>query len=342
LENKKVQILVTGGTGFLGSYLLRFLIQQGFTRVRAIKRRTASLDLVQDIEHQIEWVEGELTDWFLLSDSLKGVDWVFHVAALVSFEAKDFPEMKRINVDVTADLVNLSLDAGIKKFCYVSSIAALGRSKEGEILDENAIWKQSPYNSRYGMTKFAGEQEVWRGVEEGLTAVIVNPGMILGSGRWQEGTSRFFSLIDEGFPFIPKGSATWVDVRDVVRAMYLLMVADIQAERFILVAGEQTYKAFFTSVARFLGKKTRWISLPVFAQYIILPFAWIIARLTGKRAFITPESLRLSGHSFFYQTKKSRTIPGFKEYLPINQSVSDTSLAYLSWKKNNLFFPLKF
>jgi len=180
LENKNIQILVTGGTGFLGSYLLRFLLQQGYKRIRAVKRANSSLDLVPDVTDQIEWVEGELTDWFFLSDCIKDVDWVFHLAALVSFDAKDFPEMRKINVSVTADLVNLALDYNIKKFCYVSSIAALGRSKEGETLDENSIWKESPYNSRYGMTKFAGEQEVWRGVEEGLNAVVVNPGMILG------------------------------------------------------------------------------------------------------------------------------------------------------------------
>jgi nucleoside-diphosphate-sugar epimerase len=342
LEKNKLQILVTGGTGFLGSYLLRFLIQQGFTRVRAIKRKNAPLDLVADIVGQIEWVEGDLTDWFLLSDALNGVDWVFHVAALVSFEAKDFPAMQQINVQVTADLVNLSLDYGIRKFCYVSSIAALGRSKRGEVLDENAIWKQSPYNSRYGMTKFAGEQEVWRGIEEGLPAVIVNPGMILGSGRWHEGTSRFFSLIHQGFPFIPNGSATWVDVRDVVRAMYLLMDADMQSERFILVAGEQSYKDFFPMVAGFLGKKTYWISLPGFIQYMILPFVWMLAGISGKRAFITPESLRLSNNSFFYKNEKSLTITGFNRYIPIEQTVRDTSVAFLSWKKNNLFFPLSF
>lgn len=342
MENKNIQILVTGGTGFLGSYLLRFLLQQGYSRIRAIKRKNSSLDLVQDFANQIAWEEGELTDWFFLSDCFKEVDWVFHAAALVSFDAKDFTEMQKINVSVTADLVNLALDNKIKKFCYVSSIAALGRSKEGETLDENSIWKQSPYNSRYGMTKFAGEQEVWRGVEEGLNAIIVNPGMIIGSGRWSEGTSRFFSLIDEGFPFIPHGAATWVDVRDVVRTMYLLMTSDILSERFILVAGIQSYRDFFTSVAAFLNKKTTWISLPAFLQQLILPFAWILSRVSGKRAFITPESFRLSKNSFFYRTEKSMSIPGFDAYISINQSVEDTSNAFLRWKKSKLFSPLKF
>ncbi|MFY8013363.1 MAG: NAD-dependent epimerase/dehydratase family protein, partial [Saprospiraceae bacterium] len=240
MENKSKRILVTGGTGFLGSYLLRFLVQHGYTNIRAIKRKNSSLDLVGDIANQIDWVEGELTDWFFLSDCFEDIDWVFHVAALVSFDARDYKEMQLINVRVTADLVNLSLDNHIQKFCFVSSIAALGRSKVGETLDESAVWKHSPYNSRYGMSKFLGEQEVWRGMAEGLSAVIVNPGMILGSGRWNEGTSRFFSLIDSGFPFIPNGAATWVDVRDVVSAMYQLMISDIHSQRFILVAGIQS------------------------------------------------------------------------------------------------------
>ena len=342
MENKSKRILVTGGTGFLGSYLLRFLVQNGYTNIKAIKRQNSSLDLVGDMSNQIDWVEGELTDWFFLSDCFKDIDWVFHVAALVSFDARDYQEMQLINVRVTADVVNLSLDNHIQKFCFVSSIAALGRSKVGEILDEKAVWKHSPYNSRYGMSKFLGEQEVWRGIEEGLSAVIVNPGMILGSGRWTEGTSRFFSLIDSGFPFIPNGAATWVDVRDVVTAMHHLMISNVHSERFILVAGVQSYNDFFKSVASALGKKINWISLPSFIQSLILPFAWLIARLSGKRSFITRESLRLSKNSFFYKTDKSLTIPGFNEYLTINQSILDTSLAYQSEKKNNRFSPLKF
>lgn len=342
MENKSKRILVTGGTGFLGSYLLRFLVQNGYTNIKAIKRQNSSLDLVGDIANQIDWVEGELTDWFFLSDCFKDIDWVFHVAALVSFDAKDYKEMQLINVRVTADVVNLSLDNHIQKFCFVSSIAALGRSKVGETLDENAVWKHSPYNSRYGMSKFLGEQEVWRGIEEGLSAVIVNPGMILGSGRWTEGTSRFFSLIDSGFPFIPNGAATWVDVRDVVTAMHHLMTSNVHSERFILVAGVQSYNDFFKAVASAIGKKINWISIPSFIQSLILPFAWLIARLSGKRPFITRESLRLSKNSFFYKTDKSLTIPGFNEYLTINQSILDTSLAYQSEKKNNRFYPLKF
>jgi nucleoside-diphosphate-sugar epimerase len=342
LENKSKRILVTGGTGFLGSYLLRFLVQNGYTNIKAIKRRNSTLDLVGDLSNQIDWVEGELTDWFFLSDCFKDIDWVFHVAALVSFDVRDYQEMQLINVRVTADLVNLSLDNHIQKFCFVSSISALGRSKAGETLDENAVWKHSPYNSRYGMSKFLGEQEVWRGIEEGLSAVIVNPGMILGSGRWTEGTSRFFSLIDSGFPFIPNGAATWVDVRDVVTAMHHLMTSNVHSERFILVAGVQSYNDFFKAVACAIGQKINWISIPSFIQSLILPFAWLVARLSGKRPFITRESLKLSKNSFFYKTNKSLTIPGFNEYLTINKSILDTGLAYQSEKKNNRFSPLKF
>ena len=342
MENKSKRILVTGGTGFLGSYLLRFLVQHGYTNIRAIKRKNSSLDLVGDIANQIDWVEGELTDWFFLSDCFEDIEWVFHVAALVSFDARDYKEMQLINVRVTADLVNLSLDNHIQKFCFVSSIAALGRSKVGETLDESAVWKHSPYNSRYGMSKFLGEQEVWRGMAEGLSAVIVNPGMILGSGRWNEGTSRFFSLIDSGFPFIPNGAATWVDVRDVVSAMYQLMISDIHSQRFILVAGIQSYNDFFKTAASALGKKISWIALPSFIQSLILPFAWLLARLSGKRAFITKESLRLSKNSFFYKTDKSLTIPGFIKYLPVQRSILDTVSAYQQEKKNNIFSPLNF
>jgi nucleoside-diphosphate-sugar epimerase len=166
--------------------------------------------------------------------------------------------------------------------------------------------------------------------------------MILGSGRWTEGTSRFFSLIDSGFPFIPDGAATWVDVRDVVKAMHHLMISDIHSQRFILVAGIQSYNDFFTTVAGALEKKINWISIPSFIQSLILPFAWLLSRLSGKRAFITRESLRLSKNSFFYKTDKSLTIPGFIKYLPVQQSILDTVNSYQEEKKNNIFFPLNF
>ena len=166
--------------------------------------------------------------------------------------------------------------------------------------------------------------------------------MILGSGRWTEGTSRFFSLIDSGFPFIPDGAATWVDVRDVVTAMHHLMISDIHSQRYILVAGIQSYNDFFKSAASALEKKITWISIPSFIQSLILPFAWLMARLSGKRPFITKESLRLSKNSFFYKTDKSLTIPGFSKYLPVHQSILDTVNAYQQEKKNNIFSPLNF
>ncbi|MDP4292032.1 MAG: NAD-dependent epimerase/dehydratase family protein, partial [Bacteroidota bacterium] len=183
---------VTGGTGLLGAYLLLELTRRG-DKVRALRREGGSLKTVENIFRanddraeellgQIEWVKGDVCDIFSLEDALDGVEYVYHCAALVSFDPRDREKMMRVNVDGTANVVNASLAKGVKKLCHVSSIAALGRAEPGQAVDEKTAWKSSKQNSNYAISKYAGEREVWRGTEEGLKAVIVNPSIIIGMG----------------------------------------------------------------------------------------------------------------------------------------------------------------
>lgn len=341
-EKSTLRILVTGGTGFLGSYLLRYLLRMGHTNILALRRRGSAMDLVADLGDSISWLEGDIRDFGFLSECLEGVHWVFHAAAMVSFDRKDYRDMERINTHATADLVNFSLLHGVRKFCFVSSVAALGRAGDGEIIDEDTPWKEDLRHSYYGITKCYGEQEVWRGMEEGLKAVIVNPSMILGSGRWNEGTPHFFRLIRSGFPFIPRGTGNWVDVRDVVTAMYCLMVSEIHSQRFILVGGDCSFQNFFQSIATHLHCKPPQLHLPRLLEYLVLPFAWLQARFTGRRAFITPESIRLSGHHNRYDHAKSIRIPGFEGYRPLEQTIAETATAFKEEERSNHYFPLVF
>ena len=191
MNKYNTSILVTGGTGFVGSYLLRYLVQQGYTQIGAIKRPNSPMDLVEEIKDKIKWIEGDVLDIFSLEDALKGVQQLYHCAAVVSYSPKDFKQMMKVNVEGTANVVNLALEAGIKKMLYVSSIAALGKTEKTLWVDEQADWIPSKSNSQYSISKYLSEMEVWRGMAEGLRAAIVNPSVILGSGFWDAGTANF-------------------------------------------------------------------------------------------------------------------------------------------------------
>ncbi|MBK8704119.1 MAG: NAD-dependent epimerase/dehydratase family protein [Saprospiraceae bacterium] len=187
MRNATPDILVTGGTGFIGSYLLRYLVQNGYTRIRALRRPNSKMDMVAEIQDKIEWVECDLLDVLGLEEAMEGIRYVYHCAALVSMNRRDAQRLIEVNREGTANMVNWSLEKGVEKFLHVSSIAAIGHNKHAEFIDENCHWERSGKLSYYALSKYQAEQEVWRGVAEGLNAVVVNPSVVLGSGRWKEG-----------------------------------------------------------------------------------------------------------------------------------------------------------
>lgn len=197
-------ILVTGGTGFLGSYLLRALVTAG-KPVRALYRRHIP-DQLLDVKDRVEWVQGDVLDVGSLEEAMQGVAQVYHCAAIVSFHPDRRAQMLKINVEGTANVVNIALDAGVKKLVHVSSVAALGRAKEQAAINERSQWEESSNNSYYAISKHLSEMEIWRGIAEGLPAVIVNPSIILGSGYWHDGSGMLLKTPGKNFPIIPKAS----------------------------------------------------------------------------------------------------------------------------------------
>src|ERR1035437_8011786 len=208
-------IFVTGGTGLLGAYLLLDLTRKG-NKVRALRREDSSLRVVENIFRyndnraevllkQIEWVNGDICDIYSLEDALEGIEFVYHCAAIVSFDPKDRDKMMRVNIEGTANIVNASLLKGVKKLCHVSSIAALGRSEQAKVVTEETTWKSSKQNSNYAISKYGGEREVWRGTEEGLNAVIVNPFIIIGMEDPKKGSSKLIATVDGFFLFYSNG-----------------------------------------------------------------------------------------------------------------------------------------
>lgn len=264
-------ILVTGGTGLVGAHLLYSLLKEG-NKVRAIHRTTSDFSWVKQVfsyytenpetlYNKIEWVEANLTDIPALTLAFEGVEKVYHAAAYVSFHPKHFHKLKKSNIEGTANVVNLCLHFNIKKLCHVSSVATLGNSENLQLIDEELPWNPDADNSDYSITKYGAEMEVWRGAQEGLATVIVNPGVILGSGFWNSGTGAIISKVNKGINYFTNGEMGFVDVRDVVAICIQLMEGPIKNERFILVSENISYKELLTSMALAFGKNPPKIEL---------------------------------------------------------------------------------
>ena len=322
-------ILVTGGTGFVGSYLLRYLIQKGYSNIRAIYRPGCSMAAVADLpKDRIEWLPCDILDLVGLEMALEGVEKIYHAAAMVSFSARDRSEMLQTNVEGTSNVVNMALATGVRKMLQLSSVAALGRSKPGELINEDKTWERSPYNTNYGLSKFLSEQEAWRGYAEGLEVVVLNPSIILGAFDWDNGAARFFKMIHQGLRFYPQGGTGLVDVRDVVCLMEELMERPINGERFIANAETWTYQKLFTEIASLLDRPKPNIAFKPLLQTFAWRAAALQARLSGKPALITKETVKQSAHTFYYEHEKSRKELDFN-YRPIMETLQETAAKFL-------------
>jgi dihydroflavonol-4-reductase len=324
-------ILVTGGTGLVGSHLLQALARDG-KPVRAIKRASSDMGMVRRVfdlyspEPEkdfslIEWVEADLMDIFSLEDAMEGVEEVYHCAAIVSFLPGDRKKLLKVNTSGTANVVNAALEKKIRKLCHVSSIAALGRPEnQSDLIDEKLVWKTSKNNSNYAVSKYGAEREVWRGTAEGLDAVIVNPSIILGVAGPSQGSSRIFNAVWEGLKFYPLGKNGFVDVRDVVRAMILLMNSDICNERFILNVNNIEYKTLFDLMAVSMGKPGPSIKV----SPMLSGLAWRVEKLrsmiSGVKPLITRETARTAVQQNRYSNEKIRKELGF-EFTPIEETI---------------------
>jgi len=259
-------ILVTGGTGLVGSHLLYHLVSSGY-KVRAIYRESSDVYAVRDVFalytraiiplwRKIEWVKADLNDLPALEHAFVGVNFVYHAAAMVSFHRKDYKSLYRINVKGTANIVNLSIAHGITKLCYVSSTATLSKEADKSIMDENSFWNPDADNNHYAITKYGAEMEVWRGTQEGVPAVIINPGVILSPSMTGRSSSAIVKQYVNGMRFYTEGTTGFVDVRDVVKAMQDLMQSKIENQRFIMVSENVSYKEFTQMLDSELGYET--------------------------------------------------------------------------------------
>lgn len=330
-------IFITGGTGLVGSHLLFSLVQRG-KEVHALKRKNSSLkDLYSLFEHysykaedllkKIHWVEGDILNIEELGAYMNDVSEVYHCAALVSFDHSRRLEMMETNVRGTASIVDLCLQKGVNKFCFVSSISAIGPVGENGIADEESYWKKTKNASWYSWSKFNSELEVWKGMAEGLNVCIVNPSVILGLGSWSRGSGRLFPMIDRGQRFYTGGITGYVDVRDVVEAMIQLMEKEIFGERFILNSENLSYKEIFKMIALKLGKNPPDIK----ARRYLTSLAWrvqnLLSAFSGHSPLLTRELARASQNKKAYSNKKLVKTLGLK-FIPVAESIQEICKVY--------------
>lgn len=333
-------ILVTGGTGLVGSHLLYKLASTN-ENVRAIYRRVHKLDAVKkvfsyytdDVEtlyNRIDWIEADLNDIPALKEAFKDIIYVYHCAAFVSFEPDKYHQLRKINIQGTANIVNLSITNKVKKLCYVSSIAAIGHELNPDtLITEETAWNPEDDHSVYAITKYGAEIEVWRGTQEGIDAVIVNPGVILGPGFWRGGGSgSLINQVYKGFPYYTKGMTAYVDVDDVVKAMVQLMNSDVKNESFIVISENLSFKDFQSKVAEALDVEPAKKEAGKLLLQLGWRMDWLMHKLKGKRRKLSKQMAKTALTKTIYGNSKLKNTLNF-EFVPMDDSIHKTAGYFL-------------
>lgn len=313
----------------MGAYIIKHLVNAGYS-VRAIRRSNKlPFFIPKQIFEPVEWVNGDVLDVISLDEAMEGVDTVIHAAAVVSFLRKERKNMYKVNVEGTANVVNAAIDKGVQRFVHISSVAALGRKGDGSTVDENKKWEASAVNSHYSISKFKAELEVWRGISEGLNAVILNPSTVLGFGDWNNGSSAIFRNVYNEFKWYPPGINGFVGVDDLAAATVLAMGSDITGERFIISGENWPFRQLMDTMATCYDKQK-----PVRpATPFLLGIAWrmekIRSMITGVKPLVTKESVKVANsRTYFDNTKFLKAFPGFA-YTPLKETIEEACEKYM-------------
>lgn len=333
-------ILVTGGTGLVGSHLLYKLTSANKT-VRALYRREHKISNVKHIFSyytndvdllfsKIDWIECDINDIPKLNESFTGINAVYHCAAFVSFEPDKYKLLRKINIKGTANVVNCCIKYSVKKLCYVSSIAAIGHHTDpNKYIDETTAWNSEGDHSVYAISKYGAELEVWRGSQEGVDVVVVNPGIILGPGYWHGGgSSGLFKQVNKGLSYYTKGVTGYVDIWDVVDPMLELMNGSIVNEGFILISENLSFKDFFEKTASELNVEPPIKEAKNWLLQIAWRLDWLNFKLFGKRRRLSRHMAQSANTITKYDNSKLKSRLNYS-FKPIDQSIKENSVLFL-------------
>ncbi len=326
-------VFITGATGFVGSHIARTYLKNGHP-VSVLHRAGSGHGMLADIAGQLTWHEGDILDIPSLEAAITGGIDVIHAAAIVSFVPKDRDRMQKINVEGTANVVNVCLKAGVRKLGYVSSVASLGKPlAKGDapsqpiLITDSQTWEESPLNTNYAKTKYHAELEVWRGVAEGLNAVLVNPTVVLGTGDWSRSSLQLIKYVHDQRPFYTDGLVSYVDVLDVADALYWFMQSEVTARRFILSAGTIPYRSLLEQMAMALGKRPPTIRVPPLLTRVLWPLEAVRSWLTGSPPLITRETARSASSQYRFDGHPAEQVADF-QYRPLAQTLRRVASAF--------------
>lgn len=324
-------VLLTGGTGFLGAYIMEHLLRAGY-KVKALKRTGSAIPFFIDqaVLSAVQWVEGDVLDVVSLMEHMEGVDAVVHSAAVVSFIRAEREKMYQANVEGTANVVNVALELGVPRLVHISSVAALGRSAQGEKVNEEKAWAASNTNTHYAISKYKAEMEVWRGFGEGLEGVILNPSTILGYGDWNNSSCALFKNVYNEFPWFTEGVNGFVYVHDVAKATVALLGSDISGERFIINGENWSFRQLLNTIADgFRKKHPHRRATPLLGE-----IAWrmekVKSMISGQRPLLSKESAKVAhSKTYFDNSKLLKFMPEFS-YTPLQEAIALSCQQYLT------------
>lgn len=331
--------LITGATGIVGAHVALQLLEQG-RPVKAIKRPGSDINKTkklfsyysknaETLFHQISWIEADVCDIYTLLDAFEGVDTVYHCAGFVSFDAKHQKTMQKINAEGTANVVNACLEKGVNILCHVSSIATLQNPDITKNIDESVYWKSSPDAGDYAISKYNGEREVWRGMEEGLNVVIVNPGVILSAGCWGQSSGKIIGNCYKGTSFYTNGSTGVIDARDVAKCMIQLTEKKQFGNRYVLIENNYTFKEIITTLQTTFGKKPPGIDAPKWLLRLSVFADGLLSLFTGKERRLTPHTIHAAlAKNTFSNQKIIKTLNC--QFIPFGQTADFLCKAYLN------------
>jgi len=326
-------ILVTGATGLVGSHLLIELLLQR-KKIRALYRTQSKVETTEkllakklgsasNLISNIEWYKADITRIPELTDAFEGIEYVYHCAGIITYNLKDYKLLRKINIEGTANMVNLALSKNVKKFCHVSSIAALGSELNNQPVTEKSPRNNDAEHDNYSISKYGAEMEVWRASQEGLRVIVVNPGVIIGAGNWENGSGQLFSRINKGLSYHPTLTTGFIAVEDVARAMVKLMDSEIINEGFILVAENLSFKKVLFKVAEVLQKPKPKKALKPWMVFLGWIFQSLGRFLFNTKQEITKNSLKTAfGHTVYDSSKINEQL-GFT-FTPINHAIEKT------------------
>ncbi len=331
-------VLVTGASGFLGSHVLYKLLKLNYP-VRAIihhASKTGAIrrifsyysDQADTLMKKAELVEGDVTDYPFVLDITKGITHVYHTAGLVSYSNRHEKQLYQVNVSGVKNIVNACLENNVSKLCHVSSVAALGSDGQDNLINEQTFWRPDNSSTRYAITKFNGEMEVWRGMNEGLQANIVNPSIIIGPGIWNSVASPLFRMVYRGLNFYPYGGCGFVDVRDVASVMVQLTESSIHGQRFIVNSENLSHRSFLNMVADAMNRKRPAIGVSQALGLLACTGERLFSLIRGKPPRITLQALRIAAETTSYSNQKIVDALNCS-FIPVEDSIKESVRMFL-------------